>query len=708
MELRFSATRKKIKIKINMSQHLARDNSVWNRLIYGSSRTPIEEPTVEWISEKVEAKPKKRSMNFRLVSVYAWIAVTFVFALYEVLQYTQSLRLTSGLITSRKGAIGSTTGIFLTNKEAANEIIEVSYPFVPSKRYGQSLHTELLVNDTFGLWGQPLLVKYSPPKVDFNRVVLTLHTNVTGVQYDRLAHLYVGGAEIWRTSTIEPGGLLVFSVFSKDVSKYLALFKESTEVLFQLDNVVNDRINGKPHVELYADFYYDKTATDAEFGQVLVNTSSYDERYRYFDIRQPANKVYPLIKQKDKKSPPIVTLSNEEHLTLILPQVSRNTTRLQLDIFASGNGDEEFWYTNVLDKYTDVFKSTIGNLLGHGPLRIINVYLDGEKITAQTQQPFIFTGGISPALWSPVVATNAFDLPSINVDISGLLPLLWEEGDHTITLGVSNGLDEVYDEHSGIGNGWITGVNLLTYENKDVILGSGKILHVGNRTRGNAISVGRKFFLLQITNGILEAELTSELNLQLKDGSELSTIASLFTKGEISNVQLYLNFGYGQRVVHVGHNAKSFLLLNKYDESDKIHQTNVSISYPLVLSTNQKDVGNGTDLDVNIVYSVATTLDIDEDRVMASTSSQNGTSKFHLRPDGNYGDASLTTKYDIQVNGPTKDFKYNRRVDAEHGKIVYDHDDYKEGTNDWSEINERILQLETFNGTFPLPLLWHE
>ncbi|KAF3993405.1 hypothetical protein FT663_00428 [Candidozyma haemuli var. vulneris] len=688
-----------------MSKHLARDDSVWNRLIYGSSRIPVEEVQETTFNEKEEQEPKKRSMNYRIFAIYAWVAVTAVFALYETQKLVSPLKFGPGLVTGRRNVgIGSTAGVFSV-QEAPKEIIEVSYPFVPSKRYGESLHTELLANKTFSSWGDPSFVEYTPPEIEFNRVVLTLHTNVTGVQYDRLAHLYVGGAEIWRTSTIEPGGSLVFSIFSKDVSKYLALFKEKNGILFQLDNVVNDNINGEPHVELYADFYNDHSTHGAEFGPVEVDASSNDERYQYFDIRKPADKVYPLIEQKDPKTPPIVTLSGEQHLELKLPQVSRNTTRLQLDVFSSGNGDEEFWYTNVLDKFKSIFAPS--ELLGHGPLRIVNVYFDGEKIASQTQQPFIFTGGISPSLWSPVVAINAFDLPSINVDVSGLLPLLWEDGEHTISFDISNGLDEANDEHSGVGDGWITGVNLLTYENKDVVKGSGEIIHIGNRTRANSIAFGRKIFLSQIVNGILEGELTSELTLTLANGEEVSTIASSFNKGEISNVQSYLNSGANQKVVHTGHNAKSFLLVNKFDEEDRIHSTNVSLSYPLVLSSNEKSSSNGTDLNISIVYSVATTLDIDDKRVMGSAVGQNGTSIFHQRSDGNYGDANLTTNYKIQVSGPTKDFTYKRRVDAEHGKIVFDHEDFEDGTEDWSQINELISQIASINGTAngPLPEL---
>lgn len=616
------------------------------------------------------------------------------------------------------------TGSYSSNSHSPKEVLSVAFPLKPEERYGKLVYTQTLVNHTFDSWGNPSRVNFKPPKQAFTNVVLTLKTTVDGVQYDRLAHLYVGGAEIWRTSTIEPGARNVFSLFKKDVSTYASLFRSKTHVEFELNNVVNEWLTGKFHIELTADFYQSDHHTLEE---------SYEEiksQYSAFDIRKPADKVYPLNGESgfsqvealaflsvlehvsqdaensgDLASPesarakshpsPIRYLPSQSFL-FHLPQVSKNTTRLKLATFVSGNAAEEFWYNNVLDRYKNRFESDGNAFLGHGPTRFLNVFVDGQKIATQAPQPFIFTGGYSPSLWNPVVATNAFDLPSVDIDVTGLLPYLWKSGDHKIEITVDNGLDEVEGDDSGIGQDWIVSANLLTYESADVIESSGKIVHIGERSRGNSLGVSPPYTntLQQIVNVILQGQLTSEIILKLSSGETLNTTVSTFTKGEISNVQHYSNLGDNGRIVHVGHSSKSFLLTDNLDDGAVIHQTNISLSYPLVISSVQTLVEGGLDLDFRIVNSKLTTLDINGKRVMAEAINQNGTSLFHLRRHGNYGGGLLTTKLKAQISGPKGSYKYKRRVDSADGEISNDVEEYKDiDEEDWETFSREIKQM---------------
>lgn len=696
-----------------MSKHLARDSSLWNRLIYGDSRYQLpvgnlSKSKTESPAKSPESIPKSHNLVNSIMkkSLAAFVLLLSVALCLNYIGNRDFHLKGFGVngVNRRPGLFSPDNRVLISATDhgsSDHEIIEVSYPFVPNSRYGKPVHHELLINATFDSWGNPAYVQYQPPKnVTFNRVVLTLHTNVSHVQYDRLAHFFIGGAEVWRTSTIEPSGGTVYSVFSKDLSGYLSLFSEPNDLLFQLDNTVTPDLQGKPHIELYADFYNESNET-ALFGQVPVSDGSTDDRYSIFDIRRPADHAYALIKESDKKTPPTENLPSA-NITVSLPQVPRNTTRLKLAVMTSGNGDEEFWYTNVLDKYTEVFKSSGNTFLGHGPLRILNVYLNGQKIAAQTQQPFIFTGGISPSLWDPVVSSHAFDLSSIDIDVSGLLPLLWESGHHKLTFDVSNAVDEFESQSSGIGSDWITAVNLLTFENSQVAQASGKISHIGQRTRGNTFGVAPPHTgtLHQVVNGILEAELTSELVFELKNGNSLNTTVSSFTKGEISNVQQYTNSGSNNKIVHVGHSAKSFLLLDNSDNSE-IHRTNIS-RYPLVLLQKVTSVSGGSDNEIDIVYLRSTTLDINKSRVMAEISTQNGTSVFHQRNTGNYGTGSLDTKYKIQVSGPLLEYEYTRLVKGVNGEITHDDDHFEPSVSDWSAIDREIAQVSNTNSTIYL------
>lgn len=690
-----------------MSKHLAQDFSVWNRLKYGRCRVPVSEPEEELMSEKApvsEKSPQSKTPRSGARLILELIVVFFVLLFFLPREFSdlfvcpklknlfgekevETFARYSGLVDS---------GSYAGNLFAQKEIFSVAYPF--STR-AKPVHSTVLVNHTFDLWGQPALESFKPPKAKFNKVVLTLNTSVDGVQYDRLAHLYVGGAEIWRTSTAEPGGRSVYLTFRKDVSAYAALFGESTDILFQLDNVVTEWLTGKFHVELSADFYYVENGSTTEDFEIYGASPVTKHKYRVFDIRRPADHVYPLVTKSDVKSPPVEYLPSDK-FTVKLPQVPRNTTRLKLAVFASGNAAEEFWYNNVLDKYTDRFEKEGQKLLGHGPVRFLNVYVDGEKVAAQTPQPFIFTGGYSPALWSPVVAIDAFDLHSIDIDVTGLLPLLWESGDHVLKLEIGNGVDEFQGSTSGIGRDWITGANLLTYENSEVTQASGHVVHIGQRVRGSAFGVSPPYSgtLQEIVTGILDNQLTSELVFELKNGDLLNTTVSSFTTGEISNAQLYSHLGNSASIVHVGHNAKSFLLTDNGDSDAVIHQVNISLSYPLVLTLLEKKVKGGVDLDVSVVNTKATSLEVNFKRVMAESEAQNGTSSFSIRASGNYGSGALQTKYKVQVHGPHHEFEFKRKVQCAEGEVTSDVEKYKEITDqDWRKhAAEMELLLDMF------------
>ncbi|SGZ48046.1 CIC11C00000002887 [Sungouiella intermedia] len=695
-----------------MSKHLAKDSSVWNKIMYGRSRVPSpvlavssgekglknDEVFIEF-EDKERNSPTDKSPSKRkqyVDFVLAFIIGVYVFWKFSAIDHRgclnmATIELVAGSASRYGGFVDS--GSYSDQSKGAKEVLSVAYPLNPKKRYGEPVHSEVLVNHTFDSWGHPNLVAFKPPKTPFTNVVLTLKTTVNGIQYDRLAHLYVGGAEIWRTSTIEPGSREVFSEFKKDVSSYASLFQKKTDILFQLDNIVSDWLTGKFHIELTADFYESKhVSTDSEEGTIA-------DQYLVFDVRKPASKVYPLVDKKDSRSPPIEYLPTDTFV-FKLPEVSKNTTRLKLAAFVSGNGNEEFWYSNVLDRFTDRFQKDGTILLGHGPTRFLNVYVDGQKIASQAPQPFIFTGGYSPSLWNPVVAIDAFDLPSVDIDVTGLLPLLWESGEHELTITVDNGLDEIEGGSSGIGHDWIASANLLTYESNDVVGSSGKILHIGERSKGNSIGVAPPYTgtLLQVVNAIFQEQLTSEIVLKLRDGTTLNTTVSTFTKGEISNVQQYSHLGNSARIVHVGHSSKSFLLTDNLNEGDIVHQTNVSLSYPLVISLSETPAEDGVDLDFKIVNSKLITLDINDNRIMAETIAQNGTSLFHIRPNGNHGNGALTTKLKFQVTGTSGDFKFKRRVESEDGEILSDEEKYEEiDEDDWKEISQEIKHMSTIH-----------
>lgn len=669
-----------------MSKHLAKDNAIWNRMIYGVSRQTIattgeksEKPPVydeKRIEAEVPRTTTKRS-GFMLKVVGVFMLVLYLLNSLGM-EFGQVFSFTpyTGPVSVKPYGSFVDTGSFQDETEEPKEIIDVSYPFVPKAAYGKPVHSQVLIDHVFDSWGRPSLGKFIPPQnISYNKVVLTLNTSVSGVQYDRLGHLYVGGAEIWRTSTVEPGHKSVFSSHKKDVSPYVNLFHKNTEVVFQLDNLVRGNLTGAFHVQLYADFYlsdYLQSDSDNKTSVERGNSTYLDKKYHYFDFRKAADQIYPLVNENATLYPPIKHLPYEG-LTVALPKVSQNTTRLKLSVFASGNAQEEFWYNNVVDKYTHRFENDGTVFHGHGPLRFVNVWVDGKKVASLAPQPFIFTGGYSPALWNSIVPVDAFDLPSIDLDISGLLPLLWDSEHHDLKILVDNGLDEVYGSFSGIGNDWIVSANLLSYENEEISLGSGEIVLIDDKKNVNVISISLPYTtsLQQIAGGKFGAEITANLVYKLKNGEVLNNTLTSTSESEISNIQIYKKLGRVGHHINEITSIKSFFLVDNLDD-ELIHSTEVVHRYPLTIVESEKVVLDGLDLNIDLVNGKHTTLKINDRVVMDESNVQNGTSTFHLRESGNYGSGNLDTDFKSFVSGPTRKYIYKRHVKAIEGEVTSD------------------------------------
>ncbi|RCK55227.1 hypothetical protein Cantr_04058 [Candida viswanathii] len=672
----------------------------------------------------------------------------------------------------------------------AKEIISVTNPFVPNPRYGKSLYSTQLVRHDFGnSWGKPAVVNFTAPSdISFDAVVVTLHTEVDGVQYDRLANLFVDGVQVWRTSTIEPGGRKTFSDVKKDVSKYSKLFKKkNVPILFQLDNLLTDTLTGVFDVTLSIDLFefprygpqhhggphhgprtahhQEEAEPHTEEHNDEVNDDKEKRHYRgegngehqrkkhhkgmhhkgdkhhkshkdkdgkhskpeepkephhpphrffreheIFSASKPADQIYPLTFNSKTNQPPVVYLGSGR-LAVSLPSVSKNTTRLQLSIFTSGNAADEFWYANVIDKFTDIFADDGNRFIGRGPARAVNVYFNGKKIVTQTPEPVIFTGGISPALWSPVVSFNAFDVPSIDVDISGLLPSLWEHqaaDDKLLEIEISNGLGEIgKDDSLSVNENWVTTANLLTFENDQVVESSGEVVNSESIGTGNVVAISPYFTrsFQQIVEVILKTQIISNIRLKLKDGRVLNTTLSTYWQAEIANVQNYGSSGDRQSVVHVGHSTQSFLIqdndipefrektLGKHKNvvpDNAIVSVNTSLSYPLVLNLNQfskkltDDDEFFVDFEVKLVHSKGVDVWFAGDRGSISTSaSQNGKSRFLISSKGNHGVGATTSKYESQFKFGRHERDYKRAVEAVNGTIVSDETDtHEEGEKD--------------------------
>lgn len=278
----------------------------------------------------------------------------------------------------------------------------------------------LLMEHVFGFsYGMPFVGNYTPPECVFNRVFINFTVVSQGRQFDRLALMYFGDTEVWRTSTAEPTlppGIRW--TFMKDMTEYLYFWKSPQKLVFDLGNLVDDKYTGSFNTTLTATFFNADVETDTA---------------------PPADLIVPISARKgEANGASYFTLPADNATSTIgLP---RNVNRAVFSISANGQASEEFWWANVLQSDILTFRRTAGQLLGLSPFREVQLLIDGKLAGVQWPFPVIFTGGVVPGLHRPIVGLQAFDLREHQIDITPWLPVLCDGAEHTFTIKIA-GLD---------------------------------------------------------------------------------------------------------------------------------------------------------------------------------------------------------------------------------------------------------------------------
>ncbi|KAK3898531.1 peptide N-acetyl-beta-D-glucosaminyl asparaginase amidase A-domain-containing protein [Staphylotrichum tortipilum] len=295
------------------------------------------------------------------------------------------------------------------------------------KDYTPELCSVLLMRHDFAWsYNAPFVGNYTPPSCDFNRVVLNFSVVSQGRQFDRLAIMYFGDTEVWRTSTAEPTSPPGISwIYLKDMTEYLYFWKSPQKLIFDLGNLIDDKYTGIFNTTMTAIFYKADVETDqAPPSDLIIPISS----------RHSASNSVSLF---------VLPAENATN-TISLP---RNIRRAVFSVSANGQATEEFWWSNVLQSDVSTFNKTAGELPGLSPFREVQVLIDGQLAGVQWPFPVIFTGGVVPSLHRPIVGIHAFDLREHEIDITPFLPLLCDGQQHTFTIRVA-GLDVAGDSSS--------------------------------------------------------------------------------------------------------------------------------------------------------------------------------------------------------------------------------------------------------------------
>ncbi|KIJ69396.1 hypothetical protein HYDPIDRAFT_79703 [Hydnomerulius pinastri MD-312] len=496
--------------------------------------------------------------------------------------------------------------------------------------------TTMILEHTFGnSYGYPAIVQYTPP-TDCGEAgswaAVTLNFTVTsnGTQYDRLGIFTFQNTEIWRTSTPEPTYDGIIWTYTKDVTRYTPLFAKPGEFILELDNVLETGLNGQYATTLYATFY---TASEK------------------YPTAGQSNLIVPISTMSntsaDEASVPPTFSTN-----ITLPQ---NTVEIYAELYASGNGDEEFWYFNTADEYLGDLPA--GTTYGGGPFREMRVLVDGQVAGVAFPYAVIFTGGINPSVWRPITSYGALDLPTYFLDLTPFAPVFADGLPHNVSLDVAS----AEANHTLNENWYVSGLLQVVTDPS------------GKPTTGKITAYDVQPYAVTETTATMGG---GDVNITVKAQRSLRIEATVISGSgkennvvfqqnmDYTNTQYYLNYTYTQNVAQISSGS----VLSTHNGVPTVMD---NFEYPLYIKMTYLDVTNTSE-------SFYTTFDHSYNRqvvpapfILGSTIAerQQTAGYFTISTTGNAGNGTSNNTF---AYTDTKGNTYNRDVDAAYDAITYD------------------------------------
>jgi hypothetical protein len=239
--------------------------------------------------------------------------------------------------------------------------------------------------------------------------------------------MYLGDTEVWRTSTAEPTSYGIRWEWLKDMTTFLALWKQPQTVIFDLENIVNPTYTGLLNTTLTATFFKASDVKDTDKGKS--------------GSHHPADVIIPVSQRLGAAGKPSQFVYPAQNATNTVANFPRNANRAVFTVDVKGQANEEFWWSNVPQSAVYAFNATYGAYPGYSPFREVQVLIDGYLAGVSWPFPVIYTGGVVPQLNRPIVGIQAFDILEHEIDISPFLPLLCDGKAHSFTIKIV-GLDD--------------------------------------------------------------------------------------------------------------------------------------------------------------------------------------------------------------------------------------------------------------------------
>ncbi|WP_280703386.1 peptide-N4-asparagine amidase [Kitasatospora sp. GP82] len=252
----------------------------------------------------------------------------------------------------------------------------------------------------------------------WSKVVLDLHGQVAGRQFDRLFTVRVGGFEVMMSSTPEPSKDGIEWRVEHDLTRYTSLLSTPQPFEFDLANVTDSTYTGVFTISATVTYYTADVAWPAPgTADRLLTTGG-----------------FTLSQATPSAAGDLVFPANLESLTA--------------EVYARGGGAcEEFAYASAPDAF--VAKNPGLGYCGKGPFRELRLAVDGRVVGAVWPYPVIYTGGWEPLLWQPIPGIFAFDLPAYQVDLTPYVGLLLDGRPHSVSITVNEAEKQSNDAWTG-------------------------------------------------------------------------------------------------------------------------------------------------------------------------------------------------------------------------------------------------------------------
>ncbi|PUZ66111.1 hypothetical protein GQ55_3G280600 [Panicum hallii var. hallii] len=331
----------------------------------------------------------------------------------------------------------------------AQEYLDPTYPTPRPPPSAPSCVVPVLSYSFANTYGAPpATAAYAPPAgcpAPWSLVVLSFSAAVAGDQYDRVAAVWLDGAELLRTTTAEPTPDGIRWTVRKDVTRHSALLRSPPGGVLSvmLENLVNDQYTGVYNVSVSLEFHgvpaylADAGSSSSAAGAVDSNPPTPTLPESYF---QPADLILPISEATGNSIGFWFRIQNSSDSRSKLVSVPSSTYRAVLEVFVSPHSNDEFWYSNPPDIYIRENNLTTGR--GNAAYREVVVSVDRHFAGSFVPFPVIYTGGINPLFWQPVAALGAFNLPTYDVELTPFLGLLVDGKAHEIALSVVDGIAE--------------------------------------------------------------------------------------------------------------------------------------------------------------------------------------------------------------------------------------------------------------------------